>query len=333
MGQRITMTDVAREAGVSLMTVSRVINNKSEVSTDTRERVLKVIEHMGYRPSGIARGLVTQHTRTFGIVLPDISNPFFANLVRGAEEEAYSNGYSVFLCNTGENPSREIAVLQSLEEKRVDGLILCASRLDEGELSKVIRWFPNVVQVLRQSKDNGESVLLTDDQAGGLMATHHLVRAGHERIGFIAGPSRSYSSKQRLLGYQTAMQSSSLFSDNEYIQYCPPTVQGGYQSSMELLEAKPDLTALLCFNDLVAVGVMQAASELGKKIPADLAIIGFDDIPLAALVTPALTTVRIPQYKLGSRAMLQLLDLVENKNLKPKYELIRPELIIRDSSP
>lgn len=333
MGQRITMTDVAREAGVSLMTVSRVINDKSEVSAKTRKKVLDVIEELGYRPSGIARGLVTQHTRTFGIVVPDISNPFFARLVRGAEQEAYANGYSVFLCNTDEDPKREIAVLQSLEEKRVDGLILCASRLDEDELTKVIRWFPSAVQVLRQSNNCGESVILTDDQAGGLMATHHLVRAGHERIGFIAGPLRSYSSQRRLEGFQAAMRSSSLEYDQTDIRHSPPTVNGGYLAALELLENKPEFTSLICFNDLVAVGVMQAAVELGRKIPSDLAIVGFDDIPLAALVTPALSTCRVPQYELGSKAMQLLLDQVDHDESTPQQELIRPELIIRDSSP
>jgi LacI family transcriptional regulator len=327
------MTDVAREAGVSLMTVSRVVNNKSEVSSKTREKVLEIIDHLGYRPSGIARGLVTQHTRTFGIVVPDISNPFFAKLVRGAEQEAYSSGYSVFLCNTDEDPNREIAVMQSLEEKRIDGLILCASRLDEEQLNKVVHWFPSVVLLFRQSEDGGESVILTDDQAGGLMATHHLVRAGHERIGFVAGPSRSYSSKGRLAGYKAAMLSSSLALNSDHILHCPPTVHGGYLAGLELLEKNPDLTSLICFNDLVAVGVMQAAEELRRQIPTDLAIIGFDDIPLAALVTPALSTCRIPQYELGSKAMLMLLDQVDAGNMNPKKELIRPELIIRDSSP
>ncbi len=333
MGQRITMTDVAREAGVSLMTVSRVINNKSEVSSDTRQRVLEIIDELGYRPSGIARGLATQHTRTLGIVVPDIANPFFSRLVRGAEHEAYATGYSVLLCNADEDPSREMAVLQSLEENRVDGLILCASRLNEDQLDTVLKWFPHVVQVLRQSDDGDESVILIDDQAGGLMATHHLVRAGHEHIGFIAGPLRSFSSKRRLAGYKAAMNSSSLHYDSDCIRHSPPTVHGGYLAALDLIEVNPKLTSFFCFNDLIAVGVIQAAKELGRRIPQDLAIIGFDDVPLAGLVTPALSTCRVPQNELGAKAMKLLLGHVENENKPARSELVRPELIIRDTSP
>ena len=150
MPNRITMADVAREAGVSLMTVSRVINNKSQVSAATRQRVLSIVEQLGYRPSGIARGLATRRTGTLGLVVPDVANPFFADVARGVEHQAYAEGYNVFLCNTAEDPEREVAVLQLLEEKRVDGVMLCSSRLEDEDLRALLGRHPAVVLVNRQ---------------------------------------------------------------------------------------------------------------------------------------------------------------------------------------
>src|SRR5512142_951158 len=150
MSSRVTMSDVARQAGVSLMTVSRVINNKGDVSSETRQRILEIISNLGYRPSAIARSLATKETSTIGLVVPDVSNAFFAEITQGVERLAYSKGYHVFLCNTGEDPQRELAVIQSLEEKRVDGLIICSSRLEEDKLVDIIANLPAVVLVNRR---------------------------------------------------------------------------------------------------------------------------------------------------------------------------------------
>lgn len=333
MSDRVTMADVAREAGVSSMTVSRVINNKGDVSAETRQRVHAVIERLGYRPSGIARGLATRRTGTLGLVVPDVANPFFSDVARGVEHVAYAEGYNVFLCNTEEDPERELAVLRSLEEKRVDGLVLCSSRLDEEELRAVVSRHPTVVLVNRRLEGRSVRSVLVDDEAGGRLATQLLLEAGHQTVGFLAGPRISHSGRQRTKGYQVTLAEAGLAHNGAWVRHCVPMVEGGQQVARALLKAHPQMTALLCYNDLVAVGALQACAELGRRVPDDVAVVGYDDIPLAALVTPALTTCRVPRYDLGTRTVWLLLDQIHGCSDGCEEVLMRPELVVRDSAP
>lgn len=330
------MSDVARQAGVSLMTVSRVINQKEDVSPETRQRVLQVISELGYRPSAIARSLATQETRTIGLVVPDVTNPFFADITRGVERLAYAQGYHVFLCNAEENPDRELAVIQSLEEKRVDGLILCSSRLEENLLVEVLSRLPAVVLINRRvnsiERDPFESVIL-DDETSGCHATQHLLHRGHTCVGFLAGPANSYSGIRRLKGYLAALEAVRQTPEPGWIRHCQPTVAGGYQAALAFLDENPQLTAVFCYNDLVAVGVLQACQELKRRVPEDLAVVGHDDIPLAALVTPALTTCRVPRDELGEKAVETLLDRLHDCPGGCQQATLQTELIIRQSAP
>jgi LacI family transcriptional regulator len=333
MTRRVTMSDVAREAGVSLMTVSRVVNDKHDVSAATRQRILQVIERLDYRPSGIARGLATQRTRTMGLVVPDIANPFFSDLARGAEHEAYARGYSVFLCNTEEDPQREHSVLQSLEDKRVDGVVLCSSRLGHDELRAALAHHSAVVLVNLPLDEDHVGTVLIDDVTGGYIATQHLLQAGHRAVGFLAGPPTSQSSRQRAKGYQAALTAAGLPYNAAWAAFCSPMVKGAQATARAVLKDHPELTALFCYNDLVAVGVLQACTELGRRVPGDLAVVGYDDIPLAALVTPPLTTCRVPRYELGVQAMRLLLDHIDGCPGECKEVMLQPELIIRTSAP
>jgi len=333
MTRRITMSDVAREAGVSLMTVSRVLNGKGEVSPQTRQRVREIMARLDYRPSGVARSLVTQRTSTVGLVVPDNANPFFSELARGIEHAAYAQGYNVFLCNTDEDPGRERAVLHSLEEKRVDGVVLCSSRLEDDELRTLIARHPAVVLVNRRLESAAVAVALIDDELGGRTATEHLLRAGRRRVGFLTGPPASRSGRQRVAGYQAAFSSAGLPHSSAWMRPCAPTVEGGRQTARELIAAHPGLTALLCYNDLVAVGALQACAELHCAVPDQLAIVGFDDIPLAALVTPPLTTCRGPRYELGYEAMRLLLGRIDTLPEQRAEVVLAPKLIVRASAP
>jgi LacI family transcriptional regulator len=336
MSKRVTMSDVAREAGVSLMTVSRVINGKGDVSSETRERVLQVISNLEYRPSGIARSLATKETCTIGLVVPDVSNPFFADITRGVELLAYSKGYHVFLCNSEENPERELAVIQSLEEKRVDGLILCSSRLDDEMLVDVLPNLPPVVLINRRLHRNGGDIfdsIILDDEQGGWLSTQHLIQSGHRRIGFLAGPATSFSGAGRRAGFLAALEAADIALEPGWIHHCPPSVDGGYEATRSLLANHPQLTGLFCFNDLVAVGALQACDELGRRVPQDLAIVGHDDIPIAELVSPALTTCRVPRYELGTMAVNALLERFKDCPGGCHQSVLQPELIIRESAP
>jgi LacI family transcriptional regulator len=333
MTRRATMSDVAREAAVSLMTVSRVLNGKGEVSSETRQRVLAVIARLDYRPSGVARSLVTQRTSTIGLVVPDNANPFFSEVARGVEHAAYAQGYNVFLCNTDEDLQRERAVLLSLEDKRVDGVVLCSSRLEDDQLRTVIARHPAMVLVNRRLEGEGVAAVLVDDELGGRWATEHLLRMGRRRVGLLTGPPPSRSGRQRVAGYLAAFAAANLPHSSGWMRPCAPTVEGGRQGTRELLAAHSGLTALLCYNDLVAVGALQACSELHCAVPGQLAIVGFDDIPLAALVTPPLTTCRAPRYELGCEAMRLLLNRINGSPGQHDEVLLQPELIVRGSAP
>jgi LacI family transcriptional regulator len=334
MANRVTMADVAREAGVSLMTVSRVVNEKGEVSPTTRQRVLEVIEQLGYRPSAIARGLATQRTGSLGLVMPDVANPFFSDVARGAEHVAYAEGYNIFLCNTDEDPQRELSVLQSLEEKQVDGVVLCSSRLDDGELEASLARHPAGVLVNRRlERDGVVGSVLIDDETGGQIATQHLLLAGRRAVGFLAGPPASRSGHQRAKGYRAALTAAALPHHPEWTRHCSPGVQSGRETARYLLTAYPELTAFFCYNDLVAVGALQACADLGRQVPDDLAIVGFDDIPLAALVIPPLTTCRVHRYELGAQAMRLLLDQINGCHDECTKIVLQPELIVRASAP
>jgi LacI family transcriptional regulator len=336
MSDRITMSDVARQAGVSLMTVSRVINNKEGVKDETRQDILEIISKLGYRPSAIARSLATQKTRTIGLVIPDVANPFFADITRGVEQLAYSEGYHVFLCNAEEDPLRELAVIQSLEEKCVDGLILCSSRLEEEKLVDLLARLPAAVLINRSPAQKGENTfnsVIIDDNRSGWLATQHLIQRGHQHIGFLAGPSASYSGSGRHKGYLAALQDAGISLEPGWVSNCQPSVEGGYEMTLQLLAKYPYLTALFCFNDLVAIGAIQACGEIKRRVPEDFAIVGHDDIPLASLVSPALTTCRVPRHELGARAVNALLERLKGCPDGCQQIVLQPELIIRESAP
>ena len=330
MNKRVTIADVARTVGVSMMTVSRVVNDSGPVSESTRQRVLLAVGELGYRPSGLARGLATQRSATIGLVVPDVANPFFAGVAKGVEQIAYAEGYNVFLGNTSEDPERELAMLHSLEEKRVDGLVLCSSRLRDDELHGALRWHSAVVLVNRRLQGYGS--VLIDEQAGVKALVGHLLAGEREWIGLLAGPPNSHSSQQRVQGYRSALQDAGRKHDDAWMQHCTPAVEGGLAAATALLTAHPRLDALLCYNDLVAVGALQAAANLGRVVPDDLAITGFDDIPISALVSPPLTTCHVPVQDIGVEAMRLLLNQIAGCNQSCEEVMLEPALIIRTSS-
>jgi LacI family transcriptional regulator len=329
---RITIADVALKAGVSSQTVSRVINNKSEISADTRQRVLDIIQQLGYRPNRVARSLVTQQTFTIGLVIPDIANPFFSELTRGAEDVAWENGYNVLLCNTVEKEEREKASLHLLEETRVDGVILCSSRLSEEELFPMLGSFRSVVLVNRQAPPHVAGVVRIDDFEGGFSATEYLLRAGRRQLAFLAGPARSFSGSERLRGGMEAMKAFGLSLCPERQRFCPPKRQAGYDAAVEQLTASPEIDGLVCYNDLIAVGALQACQDLGLDVPGDVAIVGFDDIVLSRVVYPSLSTLSISKVQMGAFAARMLLDRIQGKNDQDEI-IMKPNLILRSSTP
>ena len=331
-GKGITITDVAREAGVSAQTVSRVLNGKREISTSTRERVTGVIERLGYRPNSVARSLVSNRTFAIGLTVPDICNPFFPDIARGAEDTAREHGYEVFLCNTIEDADREAAVLRALENRRVDGAIVCSSRLPDEKLFPWLKRQRAAVLVNRPAPPEVAGSVGMDDASGTRRAVEHLIGGGRRKIGFLAGPRFSHSGAQRTLGYEASLSAAGLSPEPGLVVPCGPTVEGGYEGARALLSGRSGVDGLVCYNDLVAVGALRACGELGLGVPGDVAVVGCDDIMLAGLVSPALTTLRAPKYEIGAHAVRMLLDHIDGRS-GPSEVTLDPELVVRASAP
>lgn len=335
MMPRVTISDVAREAKVSTMTVSRVVNKKGEISQATRERVELAIQQLGYRPNRLARALSLQKTQTVGMVVPDINNPFFSEIIRGAEDEAWERGYSLVLGSTVESLEREARTLELLEEKHVDGVIVCSPRLPDAQLFELLGQHRSALLLNRTAPAALAGTIGVDDTHGAMRATHHLLGRGCRAIGLVAGPEASHSRRRREAGYRTALETTGHEVILSRIVLCAPDEAGGFEATQALLEAHPEIDGLFCYNDLVAVGALQACSALGLHVPKDVAVVGCDDIRLASLVTPALTTLRVDKQALGRRAVTLLLE----RHLSPRdtqsdmVVTLKPELVVRASAP
>ena len=332
MSFRISIADVAREAGVSRQTVSRALNGKGEISDATLHRVQEVIDRLDYRPSSIARGLATRHTRTIGLVVPDIANPFFADIGRGADDAAHAAGYSLLLCNAVEDPDREAELLRTLEQRAVDGVVLCSSRLPEQALADLVKRHDAVVLINRSLA--GCSNVCVDDARGAALVVEHLLGSGRRRIGLLAGSQISHSSRERARGYARRCSRQARIRIRTLTSRCDsPDIDGGYRAALSLLSARPDVDGLICYNDLVATGALRACAELGRRVPDDVAVAGADDILLASLVTPALTTLRVDRQAIGASALQMLLDQLHNASDVCNTLVYQPELIVRASAP
>jgi DNA-binding LacI/PurR family transcriptional regulator len=324
----ITLRHVAHQAGVSIKTVSRVINRQGEISETTRAHVLRVIEELDYRPNTLARGLVSGKSAAVALIIPQITDPFFPDVLLGAESVAREHGYSVFLCNTNDNPEQELAYIDMMAGKRVDGVMICGTRLNAAQLEHVARH--HRASILSSRNPAGSAVIQLPGEGGVHDAASHLIRLGHRRIGHLgSGPAEENVRQQ---GYARAMAEHDLPVEPQWVKYLPRlSVETAYRAAVELLQAAPELTALSCFSDLAAVGALQACAALGLRVPEDLAVVGFDDIELASLVKPALTTIHVPRYQVGRMAMEQLLRVIAADGKLAERIDVEVQMVIRDS--
>jgi len=328
--KRVTLKDVARHAGVSVMTVSNVINRWPYITEETRQKVQAAIDELGYRPNTAARSLVTGRTHTIGVVIADFMNPFFGQAVRGCEDVLYKAGYNLLLCNTNEDGERERAYLGMLVERDVDGLLMFGSTSTDKEIVQIV---PETLPIVAESSPllHGNAVVIDlNSEMGAYQATQHLIGLGHRRIGHLAGPQSRPVGRQRLLGYQRALCEAGIDLDPGLVINTNPTIRSGYRAAMQLFSTQR-LTALFCFNDLMAFGAMVACAHLDIDIPGELALIGFDDIPMAAFANPALTTMRIDQYSLGCLASQILLERLKSGETDWKQVSVSAELVVRNS--
>ena len=325
--------DVARRAGVSIGTVSRYLNEKGYVGETARERIKVAIEELGFRPSGIARGLTHKRTYMLGFVVSDLLNPFVPEIVRGAQDLADDAGYCLLLYNTDGDGPREARALKLLYERRVDGLILTPPETREGNQSiyELHMLGIPIVLVGRNLKTAIVDRVTTETYTGAIEAVMHLAALGHQRIAFIGG-QRGLASGRRQ-GYLDGLSQAGLSVDESLIVETPLTRESGAQAMAYLLEMERPPTGVFAANDISAIGAMQEAAQRGWRIPADISLVGFDDVALAAQTLPPLTTIAQPKTQLGQTAVERLLARIEHADEWSPREIRLPcELIVRGST-
>lgn len=327
-----TIREVAESAGVSYATVSHVINNTRLVSPETRERVLAAMTALNYRPNALARSLRQGKTNTIGLVLPDSANPFFAEISRSIEDEAFKQGYSVFLCNTELDTQRELFYVDVLSKKQVDGIVFVAAGDQADSLDFLVRRNMPVVMIDRDVPNVEVDAVLTDNQLGGFLATRHLLELGHTRIACIAGPSSITPSSERMIGYRKALEEAGIPYDEDLVVRGDYHAQSGMEITHSLLKTNPRPTAIFALNDLMALGALRAAAEAGYTIPRDLAVVGYDDLEIAHFSNPPLTTISQPKKEIGVQAINLLVDRMTHKSRSPSRLVLAPELIVRRST-
>lgn len=323
--------DVAKEAGVSVATVSRVLNNSPSVNPDTRERVQAVIEKMHYQPNLLGRNLRRSETKMILVLLPNISNSFYSKIVQGIEDVAHKNSYNIMLCNTNLNIQREKMYLELLNNRLADGVIFMAPELSRNDLDEIGKRFP-VVQCCEYKRGASVSHVSIDNKLAATKIVKHLASLGHKRIGMISCYNKFVSTSEREEGYKKALQESGIEIDTELIKYGDYTFKSGLVVMKNFLNMKEKPTAIFAISDMMAIGAIKQIRANGMKIPEDIAVAGFDNINFASMYDPALTTVSQHQYDLGCTVMELLLKQIRGEVKEPQELILDHELIIREST-
>ena len=326
------MRDVAERAGVSVTTVSHVVNETRPVSDELRQRVLTAMDELGYQPNRLARSLRLQETHTIGMIVPDSANPFFAEVARGIEDTSFEQSYNVILCNSDGNLDKELLYTNVLVEKQVDGILFVAAGVSTEHIRALQTRRMPLVLVDRDIPGVAVDSVLTDNARGGWQAIHYLIELGHRRIGCITGPSDVTPSAERVTGYRQALREAGIAADENLVVKGDFQYESGFRATQQLLEMNDPPTAVFACNDLMAVGAISAVIESGRKVPADLSVIGFDDVPLASFTNPPLTTIAQPKYEMGALATTMLLERVQDRDMAPRRKLLDTRLFIRHST-
>ncbi|CAM3769554.1 Ribose operon repressor [Vibrio aerogenes CECT 7868] len=327
-----TMKDIAKLAGVSTSTVSHVINKTRFVSDEIADRVNQAAKSLNYTPSALARSLKMNRTRTFGMLVTTSTNPFFGEVVKGVERSCFQQGYNLILCNTEGDDQRMQSSINTLLERRVDGLILMCPTL-AGEHIDAFDRFPDVpVVVMDWGAMHFTCDKIQDNSlSGGYLATQHLIQSGHRQIGCVTGPLNRNQALMRYQGYQKAMQDAGLEIKPEWVIESNFESDGGYAAYQQLHAQETLPSAVFVCNDMMAMGLINAATNQGVDIPEQLSVIGYDDIYIAKYMTPSLTTIHQPKYRLGTAAVEALLNRLKNQPGEPQVVHLEPELVVRDS--
>ncbi|HET7270893.1 MAG TPA: LacI family DNA-binding transcriptional regulator [Rubrobacter sp.] len=325
------MRDVASKAGVSFQTAGKVLNGKGSVSSETRERILDAAKSLGYVPNALARSLVTRSTCTIGIVASDLSDAELARFVVGAEREARRQGHGVLIGSIDRDGSDAERYLRMLLERRVDGILTAAPQMErDARIGELLRGLVPAVSIHR-IPGGGVPLVGSDHVETALLATRHLLGLGHRRIATVTGSAGRQVTAMRLKGYERALEEAEVSYDPALVESGDWEADGAYEATLRLLDQAPDITAFYAQNDTMAFGVMSALHERGLGVPEDCAVVGCDDIPMAAHAIPPLTTVHVPFYETGETAVRLLLDVIAGRGDRPKRILLPVRLVRRGS--
>ncbi len=327
-----TMKDVAEKSGVSVATVSHVINKTRFVSKKITDRVNQAIAELNYYPSVVAQSLKSNQTKTIGMMVPNNSNPFFADLIRGVEDTCYDQGYNLILCNTDDNKNKQLNYLKVLIAKQVDGLIVVVTDREEKIAGLLSRQAIPVSLIDRDVPGLEADYFRSDNELGGYLAARHLIDLGHKKIGCISGPGELNTSIRRIAGFHRAMAETGLKVVPQWEVTGDFKSRGGYEAMKQILSLAKRPSAIIAGNDLMAMGSLCAAYEHGLKVPEDISVVGYDDILLASYACPPLTTILQPKHELGGMTAKALLARIKDKDLPKQSILLEPRLIVRDST-
>lgn len=329
----VTIKDIADLAGVSKTTVSKVLNNKDDkISNITRQKILDIVKEKNYIPNKMAQSLVTKKTKTIGIIIPDIRNPFFTDIVRGAEDKAVKEGYNIILCNTDENVDKEIKAFNTLVEKMVDGIIFApSSKIDLNSKEYNLSTKPIVLVDKKLDIKNLKGIVSLDNEEGTHLEMNHLVEMNHKRILYLSGPLKNEIARDRLKGYKKALKEANIEYDENLVIQGEYSLDWGYEIIKSLKNI--NFTAICAANDLIAIGAIKALKERNIQIPKDISIVGFDDIQTSSIIEPQLTTIKQNSYNMGYESANILIKNLEEKEVSNIEKMIfKPELIIRSST-
>jgi LacI family transcriptional regulator len=326
----VTIKDVAKKAGVSYSTVSRALSGSTLINEDTRKKVKEIAKQLGYTPNEIAKGLVSKTSSTIGLILPDITNPFFADVAQGIEECANRNGFQVFLCNSNWDLVREKGYLSTLNGKRVGGIIVSpATNHNSHFIEDNARSIPTVFAAYNPMNEEYNYVV-TDDYKSSVIATEYILKLGHRNIAFIGGQEENNTNIGRLNGFVATMDKYGMEVRKDYVRYGKYRQESGYELTKDMLLKNEIPSAIIAGNDIIAIGVIQAVEEFGLKVPENISVIGFDDISYASLHKIQLTTVKQPINRIGELCVEMLLELIKSQDIKTgRHEILSPSLIIR----
>lgn len=329
----VTIYDVAREAGVSMATVSRVVNGNPNVKPTTRKKVLEAIERLGYRPNAVARGLASKRTTTVGVVIPDISGAFFAEVARGIEDIANMYNYNIILCNSDQQKEKELRLINTLLEKQVDGLLFMGGEVTEDHKDAFgTSAVPIVLSATYDDENRWPSVNI-DNKQGAADATEVLLSEGHKQVALITGPlTDPVNGYPRYQGYREALEAKGVAFNEDYVRVGDYRYNSGMETMEEFLALDKPPTAVFAASDEMAVGAIHAIQDAGKRVPEDISVIGFDNIGIASMVRPLLSTIGQPMYDIGAVSMRLLTKLMNKEEVENPHVVLQHEIVLREST-